>query len=110
MNPATSILRLAALAAFGICASRPVLASDYIGPNDGRWSDPRNWNPAGVPGAGGTANVIVAPAEPFTIWMDFTYAPGTALNAVNIDSTVRGALTVFANANLYSINENIGLS
>src|SRR5882672_2180016 len=77
------------------------LASDYGGPNGGRWKDPGNWRPTGVPGAGGTANVNVAPEFPFSVNMDFTYTSATALSTVALDSSTSSPLTLNIFADLF---------
>ncbi len=86
------------------------LASDYVGPDGGRWRDPASWRPAGVPGAGGTANVNLAPDGAFSVNMDFTYTSATALSTVGIDSSTSGMLTLNIFANLFAANEYIASS
>ena len=83
-------------------------ASDYGGPNGGRWRDPANWRPTGVPGAGGTANVSLAPDGNFIVNMDFRYSLGTALSSVTINSSTSSTLTVNAVSDLFAVTETIG--
>src|SRR5258706_2727672 len=80
-------------------------ASDYIGPNEGRWRDPRSWSPAGVPGAGGTANINLAPDTAFGVGMDFTYTSATAPSSVSINSSTSSMLTLNIFADLFAANE-----
>src|SRR5438552_10624893 len=78
-----------------------VQASDYIGPNDGRWRDPRSWSPAGVPGAGVAANINLAPDTPFGVGMDFTYTSATALSSLSMNSSTSSMLTLNIFADLF---------
>src|SRR5205814_4013641 len=70
-----------------------------------------NWNPSGPPsGAAASANISLAPASAFNIFINFNYTAGTALGSVNINSATPQMLTVTQRsaANLFSGDEFIG--
>src|SRR6185436_17520409 len=104
----TSIIWAAVTAATHTSGGGKALASDYSGPNGGRLRDASSWRPAGVPGAGGTANVSLAPDGSFSLLMDFRYSQETALNSVTIDSSTSSMLTVNAVSDLFAGTETIG--
>jgi hypothetical protein len=102
-----------ALAAGGVVVAGNARASDYVGPNGSNWSLAGNWNPAGVPsGAAASANVSLAPAVPFNIFMNSNYTAGTALGSVNVNSSTAQMMTVTMNSavSLFSGDELIGTS
>ena len=106
----TSIIWAAVTAATHTSGDRgKALASDYVGPNGGRWRDASSWRPAGVPvGSGSAANVSLAPDGNFSLLMDFRYSEQTWLAWVTIDSSTSSMVTVNAISDLLTGIETIG--
>jgi autotransporter-associated beta strand protein len=105
------LVPLAAIAASTLVASRGN-AQTWTGlAGDNSWSNPVNWNPQSVPGAGSTADITTTGAAGVTATYDYT-GPAITLNTLNIGlaggaSGATDTLSMSAN-NLTAITENIG--
>jgi len=108
------ILAAAALAAIGMTGVT-ARAANYVGLNGSNWSVASNWSnpggPSGVPsGPGASANVTISSASDFIVFQNYAYAAATRLDSVQIDSTTDNNIAVAGAANLFAINESIGVS